>query len=204
MRVVFSRWQIAAFLLFLLLVAILVFAISQKRESAQAMPSKRDVAIKEAKSKGIPPLYARSYVEQAERNKIDWRLLAAIGYVESAHGKSPLPGVRSGINSAGCCAGPLQICVSEVCGNVAGQYGADGNGDGRIIIYKAPDAIATGARYIRWLEGVVGSDPALVAAAYNAGPTVVADLRAVPEYPETKEYVHKVLRYRERLLKTKM
>lgn len=39
---------------------------------------------------------------------LDWALLAAIGEVETNHGRSPLPGVSSGANSAGA-RGPMQF-----------------------------------------------------------------------------------------------
>jgi hypothetical protein len=39
---------------------------------------------------------------------LDWALLAAIGKVETNHGRSPLPGVSSGANSAGA-RGPMQF-----------------------------------------------------------------------------------------------
>ena len=38
-----------------------------------------------------------------------WAVLAGIGKVESDHGRSRAPGVRSGVNRFGCCAGPMQF-----------------------------------------------------------------------------------------------
>jgi hypothetical protein len=38
-----------------------------------------------------------------------WAVLAGIGKVESDHGRSRDPGVRSGVNRFGCCAGPMQF-----------------------------------------------------------------------------------------------
>ena len=58
------------------------------------------------------------YVESGARFGVAPRLLAAIGYNESRHGRSRLPGVRAGINRAGCCAGPAQLCVMRSCGRV--------------------------------------------------------------------------------------
>ncbi len=40
---------------------------------------------------------------------LSWTVLAGVGKVESNHGRARLPGVRSGLNSAGCCAGPMQF-----------------------------------------------------------------------------------------------
>src|SRR4051812_9506666 len=39
-------------------------------------------------------------------HNLTWQLLAGIGKVESNHGRSSAPGVRSGVNRFGCCAGP--------------------------------------------------------------------------------------------------
>jgi hypothetical protein len=38
-------------------------------------------------------------------------VLAAIGKIESDHGRSSAPGVRSGVNRFGCCAGPMQFNI---------------------------------------------------------------------------------------------
>jgi hypothetical protein len=44
---------------------------------------------------------ARVYVAAGDRFGVSPRLLAAIGYNESRHGRSRLPGVRRGVNRAG-------------------------------------------------------------------------------------------------------
>jgi membrane-bound lytic murein transglycosylase B len=69
-------------------------------------------------------------------------VLAAIGKVESDHGRSPLPGVRSGSNWAGAC-GPMQIgCVpGSKAGNAWARYG-----HGRP--HDPANAIPAAARYL--------------------------------------------------------
>jgi hypothetical protein len=58
----------------------------------------------------IPARYLRLYQRAARAcPRLSWALLAAIGKIESDHGRSPAPGVRSGVNRAGCCAGPMQF-----------------------------------------------------------------------------------------------
>jgi hypothetical protein len=58
----------------------------------------------------IPPTYLARYVTAAGTcPALTWQVLAAIGKVESDHGRSSAPGVRHGINRAGCCAGPMQF-----------------------------------------------------------------------------------------------
>jgi hypothetical protein len=58
----------------------------------------------------IPRGYFNLYVEAASTCRgLRWQVLAAIGKVESDHGRSPAPGVHDGLNRAGCCAGPMQF-----------------------------------------------------------------------------------------------
>jgi hypothetical protein len=60
----------------------------------------------------IPRRYLGIYTEAAATCKgLSWQVLAAIGKIESDHGRSPAPGVRSGVNRFGCCAGPMQFNI---------------------------------------------------------------------------------------------
>ena len=68
----------------------------------------------------------------AQRYGIDPWILAAIGTIETDHGRSTAPGVRSGVNTYGCCAGPMQFSVIGSPSTWDG-YGVDGNHDGRKI-----------------------------------------------------------------------
>ena len=72
----------------------------------------------------IPASYLRLYRQAGARYRIPWPVLAAIGKVESDHGRTQLPGVRSGSNWAGAC-GPMQIgCVpGSKAGNSWARYG---------------------------------------------------------------------------------
>ena len=59
----------------------------------------------------IPASYLRLYRRAAVRCPgLSWSVLAAVGKVESDHGRSRLPGVRSGWNAAGA-AGPMQFGI---------------------------------------------------------------------------------------------
>jgi hypothetical protein len=133
---------------------------------------------------------ARVYLDAGARFGVSPRLLAAIGYNESRHGRSRLPGVRRGVNRAGCCAGPAQLCVVRSCGRVWQRYRVDGDGDGRRRVHDADDGFATAARYVvqlrKWIRS---SRPRLVLAAYNAGPGAVRRYGGVPPYAETIGYV---------------
>jgi soluble lytic murein transglycosylase-like protein len=59
--------------------------------------------------------------------------------------------------------------------------------------------LRTGARYLTWLKGQFAGRLDLVLAAYNAGEgAVIRHGVRIPPYPETQQYVHKVLaRYRD-------
>ena len=62
----------------------------------------------------IPRRYLGRYVDAAGTcPALTWQVLAAIGKIESDHGRSSAPGVRSGINRAGCCAGPMQFNLTN-------------------------------------------------------------------------------------------
>jgi soluble lytic murein transglycosylase-like protein len=138
---------------------------------------------------------ARVYVAAGDRFGVPPRLLAAIGYNESRHGRSRLPGVRRGVNRAGCCAGPAQLCVMSSCGRVWQRYRVDGDADGRMRVHDPHDGFATAARYVVALRRMVRSSrPRLLLAAYNAGPGAVRRYGGVPPYRETRDYVRVGLR----------
>jgi hypothetical protein len=60
----------------------------------------------------IPRRYLAFYTDAASTCRgLSWQVLAAIGKVESDHGRSTAPGVRNGVNRFGCCAGPMQFNI---------------------------------------------------------------------------------------------
>jgi hypothetical protein len=97
----------------------------------------------------IPPGYLALYQRAAARTcpGLAWSVLAAVGKVESDHGRARLPGVRSGANWAGA-AGPMQLGVGGKAGRTWQRYRVDGNRDGRRSVYDPADATATAARYL--------------------------------------------------------
>jgi membrane-bound lytic murein transglycosylase B len=110
-------------------------APAPKLAVGQPTPSRAAVA-------DIPTGYLRLYRQAGARYRIPWPVLAAIGKVESDHGRTRLPGVRSGSNWAGAC-GPLQLgCVSgSRAGNAWARYG-HGNP------HDPAKAILAAARYL--------------------------------------------------------
>jgi membrane-bound lytic murein transglycosylase B len=113
---------------------------------AQAAPAPRPTAGQPAPSQAavadIPSSYLRLYRTAGARYRIPWPVLAAIGKVESDHGRSPLPGVGSGSNWAGAC-GPMQLgCVpGSKAGNAWARYG-------RGRPHDPANAIPAAARYL--------------------------------------------------------
>ena len=55
--------------------------------------------------------------------------------------------------------------------------------------------VMAGTRYVKHLMKRFDSDLSLTLAAYNAGPGAVDKHQSIPPYPETKNYVKKVLAY---------
>jgi hypothetical protein len=97
----------------------------------------------------IPAGYLVLYRRAAGRCPgLSWSVLAAVGKVESDHGRSPLPGVRSGWNRAGA-AGPMQFGIGVGrAGNAWARYGRDFDGDGRTSVYDPGDAIPAASNYL--------------------------------------------------------
>jgi membrane-bound lytic murein transglycosylase B len=104
-------------------------------------------------------------------------VLAAIGKVESDHGRSRLPGVRSGWNTAGA-AGPMQFGIGVGrAGNAWARYGADFDRDGQRSVYDPGDAIPAAARYLCDAGAPRRLDRALYA--YNHSWAYVAKVKTI-------------------------
>jgi len=73
---------------------------------------------------------------------LSWGVLAGIGKVESDHGRSRAPGVLSGVNAFGCCAGPMQFNTRNGPASTWDHYGRGGN------VYDPADAIPAAARLL--------------------------------------------------------
>jgi soluble lytic murein transglycosylase-like protein len=61
--------------------------------------------------------------------------------------------------------------------------------------FDPKENIEAGVKYLKYLLDRFDSDLRLSLAAYNAGETTVAQVRGVPNYSETKNYLDEVLRY---------
>jgi len=62
-------------------------------------------------------------------------------------------------------------------------------------IFNPRENIEGGVRYFKYLLSLFNNDLRLSLAAYNAGENIVSELRSIPPYRETVDYVRKVLSY---------
>jgi hypothetical protein len=91
----------------------------------------------------IPTTYLALYRSSARSCPgLPWGVLAGIGKVETNHGRSSAPGVRSGVNTFGCCAGPMQFNIRNGPPSTWDRYGRGGN------VYDPADAIPAAARLL--------------------------------------------------------
>jgi membrane-bound lytic murein transglycosylase B len=135
----------------LLILAVTCYGVAQElgllEAPAQAAPARSPATScrpkpTRAATADIPRSYLRLYCQAGARAWVPWPVLAAIGEVESDHGRVRLPGVRSGSNWAGAC-GPMQLgCVpGSKAGNAWARYG-----HGRP--HDPAQAIPAAARYL--------------------------------------------------------
>jgi cell wall-associated NlpC family hydrolase len=103
----------------------------------------------------IPGEYLELYREHGKKIGVQWNVLAAVGKRETDHGRSSLPGVKSGTNHAGA-AGPMQFLISTWGGKARipvsskfNGYASDGDGDGIGDVYNPADAILGAARMLK-------------------------------------------------------
>jgi len=122
----------------------------------------------------IPPAYLSAYEAAGKRYELGWEYVAAIGKIETDHGRSTAPGVRTGVNAAGCCAGPMQFSIVGS-PSTWDRYAADDNGDGRPDVYDPADAIPAAGRYLQASGAPAHWDRALFA--YNHAAWYVADVK---------------------------
>lgn len=95
----------------------------------------------------VPADYLTLYMQAAATCPgLSWTTLAAIGKVESDHGRSRLPGVASGTNSAGA-GGPMQFLASTFA-DVVARHQLPAGGASPPSLYNPQDAIYAAAAYL--------------------------------------------------------
>jgi len=113
--------------------------------------------------------------EFSKKHNVDFALVKAMIKAES--GFNPLAVSRKGAK------GLMQLMPETALRmNVANVFSPRENIDG-------------GVRYFRHLLSLFNNDLRLSLAAYNAGENIVSELRSIPPYRETIDYVRKVLSY---------
>jgi cell wall-associated NlpC family hydrolase len=105
----------------------------------------------------IPPAYLALYQAAAGRCPLPWTILAAVGQIESDHGRDTAPSPAGAI-------GPMQFEPATWA-----RWGVDGDGDGRKDPRDPADAIPAAADYLCALGVTRNPHDALVA--YNCGNT---------------------------------
>jgi hypothetical protein len=109
-------------------------------------PAVRQPSPSRAAIADIPAGYLRLYRQAGATHGVPWSVLAAIGKVESDHGRLRLPGVRSGLNRyrdrhgrwRRCCAGPMQFNLTD---GPPSTWARHGRGN----VYDPADAIPAAA-----------------------------------------------------------
>ena len=134
----------------------------------------------------VPRAYLALYLAAAPAcPRLTWQVLAGIGKVESNHGRSAAPGVNSGLNRAGCCAGPMQFNLVNGPPSTWDAFGRGGSP------YDPGDAIPAAARKL--CAGGLAQPPA---AARDPCPDVLGPAAlhvALKRYNNACWYVHEVV-----------
>ncbi|CUU60719.1 Transglycosylase SLT domain-containing protein [Parafrankia irregularis] len=131
----------------------------------------------------IPADYLNLYLRAAPTCPgLSWTTLAAIGKVESDHGRSRLPGVASGTNSAG--AGGTMQFLATTFAEVVARHPLPAGGANPPSLYNAQDAVYAAAFYL--CDNHVAADLTGALWAYNHSDAYVAQVvTQATEYSST-------------------
>lgn len=168
---------LAALVAFLLILSPIV-AFLGSEEPATAGPGRPSAAALADIPAELLPIYQKAAKDTCG---MPWEVLAAIGKIETDHGRSTLPGVHSDQNFAGA-KGPMQFLQGTW-----DAYGVDGDGDGDKDVYDSVDAIWGAAKYLCSNGAGEGNEQRLHDAIwnYNHSEAYVADvLRIAASYRE--------------------
>ena len=121
--------------------------------------------------RGMP--YGDAIAEASERTGLDCLLVAAVVQVESGFARNALSPMGA-------------VGLMQVMPTTGEMYGVHDLTDPYGNLYA-------GTRYFSELLDYFSGDLELALAAYNAGPGNVKRFGGVPPFPETRQYVHKVL-----------
>lgn len=126
-----------------------------------------------------PPAYVEELVAQAARTyDVDQSLVHAVIHAESSYNpRAVSPKGAQGL---------MQLMPAT-----AQRFGVRD-------VFDPAQNVRAGVRYLKHLLQMFGQDTALAVAAYNAGENAVVRHRGIPPYPETVNYVNKVLQLHSR------
>ena len=166
------------------LIAAVVAVVTASKNAAACGPDDPAQGAKAVQAKAnsdansIPKNYLKIYQKVGKKQNIPWNVLAGIGFIETNHGRSKLPGVQSGENYAGA-GGPMQFLKSSWA-----IYGEDGDGDGKKDRYNPADAIPAAANHLRGSAGKKSPSQTLSPADIRKG---------IFGYNHSQKYVNDVL-----------
>jgi len=149
-----------------LLTALISLPINRKESAAPRLPPLR-------RTMDLP--FEKFIRQAAEENRVDPRLIAAIIWTESGFNARD-------VSPAGAC-GLMQLMPQT-----ARMLGVKD-------VFDPQANIRAGTRHFRHLLNQYSGDLALALAAYNAGDLPVRRYHGIPPFPETRNYVKKVLRH---------
>lgn len=180
-----ARRRLAAWAVTALLLAGIVAILWAAWTGWNALRSSPSVAPHLGAPVVVPPEYRAVVQEAAHRcPAVPARILAAQISAESgwdAH-------AQSGAGAQG---------IAQFMPRVWRQYGIDADGDGRADVWSPVDAIHTAAKLNclnrKLVRDVPGDRLRNTLAAYNAGYAAVVKYDGVPPFPETQDYVDRVM-----------
>src|SRR4051794_14027425 len=123
-----------------------------------------------AAKRAVPANYLSLYRLAGRGSGVPWTVLAAIGSIESDHGRSRAPGAHTGVNGHGCCAGPMQFNLRDGPPSTWQRYRVDGNHDGAPDVYAPRDAIPSAANSLHAPLARTGGNLRAAILAYNPPP----------------------------------
>jgi soluble lytic murein transglycosylase-like protein len=142
------------------------------------VPDRRDLKVLRPESRRTHPQSGAKFRDliyrTAEEHGIHPELVYAVAAVESSF--DPLARSIKGAQ------GLMQLMPET-----AARFGVDD-------AYNPAQNVRGGVRFLRYLLDMFNGDVRLALAAYNAGENVVLALGRVPPYPETRNYVAKIMK----------
>jgi len=133
---------------------------------------------------GLPPLEVSRLIERAAaRHDVEPELVHAVVRAESGYNDQA-------VSRAGAM-GLMQLMPGTA--DMVGVRDA----------FEPAQNVEGGTRYLRMMLDRFGNDLSLAIAAYNAGPGAVENYGGVPPYRETRDYLQRVLRFREEFIQNR-